>query len=183
VRALVALGCGLALLAPAAAGGATGDPPVNRTLSEATRQACGASSTGQACQSAGLADLNAARATEGVGPMQLPADFGTLTVAQQLLVLSNLERVDRGLVPVIGLSGPLDQDALTGAQSDADPQPTQFNGNTWAANWEGGYGSPLEADFVWMHDDGYGSPNGDCNAPSDLECRGHMRAASRPRGP
>ena len=132
MRALVALGCGLALLAPAAAGGATGDPPATRAA---------------------------------------------------LLVLSNLERVDRGLVPVIGLSGPLDQNALTGAQSDADPQPTQFNGNTWAANWEGGYGSPLEADFVWMHDDGYGSPNGDCNAPSDLECRGHMRAASRPRGP
>ena len=75
MRALVALGCGLALLAPAAAGGAIGDPPVNRTLSEATRQACGASSTGQACQSAGLADLNAARAAEGVGPMQLPADM------------------------------------------------------------------------------------------------------------
>ena len=173
MRALATLGCGLALLAPAAAGGATGDPPANRTLSETTQQACGAGSTGQACQDAALADLNAARAAEGVGAMQLPADFGTLTVAQQLLVLSNLERVDRGLVPVIGLSGPLDQDALTGAQSDADPQPTQFNGNTWTANWEGGYGSPLEADFVWMYDDGYGSPNGDCNAPSDLGCWGH----------
>ena len=99
--------------------------------------------------------------------MQLPGDFPSLSVPAQLLVLSNLERVDRGLAPVIGLSGPLDQDALTGAQNDADPQPTTFNGNTWTANWEGGYASPFEADFVWMYDDGFGSSSIDCTAPGD----------------
>lgn len=173
MRLLVALGCGLALLVPAAAGAATGNPPANRTLSQATVQACQANSGAAACETAALADLNAARAAEGVGPMQLPGDFGTLTVPQQLLVLSNLERVDRGLAPVIGLSGPLDQDALTGAQNDADPQPTQFNGNAATSNWEGGYGSPLEADFVWMYDDGFGSNNEDCTSPGDAGCWGH----------
>ena len=156
-----------------AAASAFTDPPANRDLTEATLRACQTGPTSAACQSAALADINAARAAEGIGPMQLPGDFSTLTVPQQLLVLSNLERVDRGLVPVLGLSGPLNQDALTGAQSDADPQPTQFNGDAWTANWEGGYGSPLEADFVWMYDDGFGSNNIDCNSPSDPGCWGH----------
>jgi len=174
VRRLLALACGLAVVSTAApATAATGDPPANRTLSQATVSACHASAVGQACQSAALADLNAARAAEGVGPMQLPGDFASLTVPQQLLVLSNLERVDRGLVAIIGLSAPLDQDATTAAQQDRDPQPTNFYGNAWSANWEGGYASPFEADFVWMYDDGPGSANIDCPAPGDPGCWGH----------
>ena len=173
MRPLIALGCGLAAMWPAAALAAAADPPVNRTLSQATLQACRANSGAPACVTSALADLNAARAAEGTGPMQLPGDFGTLSVPQQLLVLSNLERVDRGLAPVIGLSGPLDQDALTGAQNDADPQPTQFNGNAATSNWEGGYGSPLEADFVWMYDDGLGSGNVDCTPSDQTGCWGH----------
>ncbi len=158
---------------PVAAASAFTDPPANRDLSEATLHACQTAPTSAACQTAALADINAARAAEGLGPMQLPGDFGSLTVPQQLLVLSNLERVDRGLVAVLGLSGPLDQDALTGAQSDADPQPTQFNGDAWTANWEGGYGSPFEADFVWMYDDGLGSNNIDCTPSMPDGCWGH----------
>jgi hypothetical protein len=158
---------------PVAAADAVTDPPANRTLSGATLRACQTAPTGAACQVAALADVNAARAGEGLGPMQLPGDFGSLTVSQELLVLSNLERVDRGLVPVVGLSGPLDQDALTGAQDNADPIPTQFNGNTFTSNWEGGYGSPFEADFAWMYDDGFGSNNIDCKSPSDPGCWGH----------
>ena len=173
VRPLIALGCGLAAMWPAASVAAAADPPANRMLSQATLQACRANPAGQACQTAALADLDAARAAEGIGPMQLPGDFPSLSVPAQLLVLSNLERVDRGLAPVIGLSGPLDQDALTGAQNDADPHPTTFNGNTWTANWEGGYASPFEADFVWMYDDGLGSGNIDCTAPGDSGCWGH----------
>ena len=173
-RLVIALGCGVVAMAgPVAAASAFTDPPANRDLSEATLHACQTAPTSAACQTAALADINAARAAEGLGPMQLPADFGSLTVPQQLLVLSNLERVDRGLVAVLGLSGPLDQDALTGAQSDADPQPTQFNGDAWTANWEGGYGSPFEADFVWMYDDGLGSNNIDCTPSMPDGCWGH----------
>jgi hypothetical protein len=158
---------------PVAAADAFSDPAANRMLSQATISACQSNPAGAACETAALVDINAARAGERIGPMQLPGDFGTLTVPQQLLVLSNLERVDRGLLPVLGLSGPLDQDALTGAQNDADPMPSQVNGDAWTANWEGGYASPFEADFEWMYDDGFGSDNEDCNAPSDPGCWGH----------
>jgi hypothetical protein len=161
------------MLAPAVARAATGDPPANRTLSQATISACQSNPAGAACETAALTDIDAARLAEGIEPMQLPGDFGALTVPQQLLVLSNLERADRGLLPVMGLSSPLDQDALTGAQSDADPMPSQFNGDAWTANWEGGYASPFEADFEWMYDDGFGSDNEDCTAPSDSGCWGH----------
>ncbi len=115
--------------------------------------------------------------------MQLPGDFATLTVPQQLLVLSNLERVDRGLAPVIGLSGPLDQDALTGAQNDADPVPSNPNDGSFSSNWEGGYGSPFEADFVWMYDDGFGSNNEDCTSPGDPGCWGHRHDILEPFPP
>ena len=167
----------------AASVAAADDPPANRVLSQATLQACRTDPAGQACQTAALADLDAARAAEGIGPMQLPGDFPALSVPAQLLVLSNLERVDRGLAPVIGLSGPLDQDALIGAQNDADPHPTTFNGNTWTANWEGGYASPFEADFVWMYDDGLGSGNVDCAAPGDSGCWGHRHDILSPLDP
>lgn len=173
VRHLTALGCCLAVLWPAAAAAATGDPPTNRTLSQATVRACQSGPGGAACQTAALADLNAARAAEGVGPMQLPGNFGSLTIPQQLLVLSNLERVDRGLAPVLGLSAPLDQDATTAAQQDRDPIPTHLYGTTATSNWEGGYPSPFEADFVWMYDDGLGSGNIDCTPSNQSGCWGH----------
>jgi hypothetical protein len=57
---------------PAAADAAISDPPANRMLSQPTLQACQASPAGQGCETAALADLDAARAAEGVGPMQLP---------------------------------------------------------------------------------------------------------------
>jgi hypothetical protein len=174
VRHLLALGCGLAVLSTAAAANAaTGDPAANRTLSQATVRACQAAPAGASCQAAALADLDAARAAEGIGPMQLPGDFGSLTIPQQLLVLSNLERVDRGLAPVIGLSGPLDQDATTAAQQDRDPIPSNFYGREATSNWEGGYPSPFEADFVWMYDDGLRSGNIDCTASNQSGCWGH----------
>jgi hypothetical protein len=174
VRHLIALGCGLAVLStPAVASGATGDPAANRTLSEATVRACQTARASAACEADALSDLDAARAAEGIGPMQLPGDFGSLTIPEQLLVLSNLERVDRGLVPVIGLSAPLDQDATTAAQQDRDPLPTNFYGNVATSNWEGGYPSPFEADFVWMYDDGVGSGNIDCTPSNQSGCWGH----------
>ena len=43
-----------------------------------------------------IPELDADRAAEGVGPMTLPTNFTSLTVQEQILVLVNLERVDRG---------------------------------------------------------------------------------------
>jgi hypothetical protein len=172
-RLPLALSLSLLTLSAAAPVAGASDPSANRTLSQATQSACYQAPAGAACQADALADINAARAAEGVGAMTLPAGFGSLTVPQQLLVVSDLERVDRGLAPVLGLSAPLDADATKAAAADADPSPTNFYGTAWSANWEGGYGSALEADFAWMYDDGPGSYNLDCTALSTSGCWGH----------
>jgi hypothetical protein len=149
------------------------DPSANRTLSDATNQACFTQPSSQACATDALGDLNAARVAEGVMPMVLPGDWGSLTIPQQLLVLSDLERVDRGLVPIEGLTANLNADAQTGADTDNDPDISNTYGDSATGNWEGGYVSPLLSDFAWMYDDGYGSGNLDCTSPSDANCWGH----------
>src|SRR5579859_838701 len=45
----------------------------------------------------GLAGINACRAAEGIGPLVLPRNWGSLTPVQQGFVVINLERVNRGL--------------------------------------------------------------------------------------
>lgn len=164
------------LCAPATAAAATGttsDPSANRTLSQATLVACQGDAGSTACVTAALADINAARTGEGVVPMVLPSDFTTLNGAEQLLVLADLERVGRGLLPALGLASSLNADAASAAADDADPVPAHFYGDAYASNWAGGFPSTLEADFVWMYDDGPGAGNLDCTAAGQPGCWGH----------
>jgi hypothetical protein len=100
-----------------------------------------------------LAGVNRCRAKEGVGPMVLPSNWSSLSRPQQMLVLIDLERVNRGLAPVIGLSPALDRLAAHGAQIGDDPAfPSR--------GFEGGGGiwfrgsSTIAADYAWMYDDG-----------------------------
>lgn len=151
----------------------TGDPSANRSLSQSTLDACAADPNGAACVDAALADIDAARAAEGVSPMHLPVGFATMGGAQQLLVLADLERVDRNLLPVLGLAAPLNADAAAAAASDQDPEPSVFSGTAWSSNWAGGYPSTLETEFAWMYDDGPGSGNLDCQVAGDPGCWGH----------
>ena len=150
-----------------------GDPISNSQLSPATEQACSANELGAACEASVVADINAARASEGVPPMTLPPSYNSLTVPQQLLVLANLERIGRGLIPVGGLSAALNATASSAALADADPNPSASNGNALSANWAGGTASPLIADFMWMYDDGLGSGNIDCAYNNQSGCWGH----------
>lgn len=152
---------------------ALADPSANRPLDPASAMACAADPSGGACVNGVLHDINAARAAEGVGPMVLPSDFRSLNVGAQLLAVSNIERVDRGLQLVLGLSRALDQDAAASVRREQDPVPSAMYGDAWSANWEGGYPSALEADYVWMYDDGYGSGNLDCRSPGAAGCWGH----------
>lgn len=152
---------------------APSDPRGNRRLSQATLLACHFAPAGAACTGGVLAAIDVARAAEGVQPMTLPANFAWLNGAQQLLVVTNLERVDRGLVPALGLARSLDGRALIGARNDTDPVLQPIYGNWAGSNWAGGYGSVLEADFEWMYDDGPGSPNLDCPAAGQPGCWGH----------
>jgi hypothetical protein len=171
--ATLALGV-LPLAAPASASAATtGDPAANRPLSRTTLWSCQNNPSGSACISSALADINAARAAEGVRAMVLPSNFASMSVPVQLLNLANFERVDRGLTPILGLSASLNADAQAAAAQDRDPVPTHFYGNTMTSNWAGGDSSALEADFEWMYDDGPGSGNLDCTSSDRSGCWGH----------
>jgi hypothetical protein len=105
-----------------------------------------------------LAAIDAARVSEGIGPMNLPSNWYSLTPPEQTFVVTNLERVDRGLAPVEGLVASLDNDAQAGAQSNQDPT---YGGSlgpftAMAAIWswtENGEANPLAADFYWMYSD------------------------------
>jgi hypothetical protein len=174
--ALIALAtAALLALVPTLALGDIPNPSESIPPSSADTSACFTASPSDAsCISAALADIDAARADEGVGPMSLPGDFTTLTVPEQLLVVTNLERIDRGLPAFAGLNSSLDSDALVGAQNDADPpEPSPFNGNAYASNLAEGATSALYDDYLWMYDDGLDSPNGSCTPATPDACWGH----------
>jgi hypothetical protein len=123
---------------------------------------------------AGLGGLDALRASEGVVPMSLPTDFATLTGPEQIFVVANLERVDRGLAPIAGLSATLNADAQVGAAHDTDP-PLPTDGTSAAGNW--GDSSNIFSTYqLWMYQDGWGgaaTTNEACTAPGAPGCWGH----------
>lgn len=123
------------------------------------------------CLQEQLAGIDRARASEGVPPMVLPGWFPKLTVPEQLLVVTDLERQARGLPIFAGLSASLDTMAYKGAVDGTDPTgPAQ---SQWGSNWAGGYPTALLANFGWMYDDGLGSGNLDCTAGNTTGCWGH----------
>lgn len=130
--------------------------------------------TSAACQQAALQAIDAARGAEGLPAMVLPTDWLSLTPAEQLFTVTNLERTVRGLPALAGMSASLDQAAALGAAQSADPAPpASFGFRVWASNWGGALGSPLEADYLWMYDDGPGSANVDCPTAGAAGCWGH----------
>lgn len=192
-RIVGALACALAFAGPAAVPASTvaatrpkkaarpphprarvaSDPAVNRSLSSATLWSCQVNPGGTTCVNAVLTAIDRARAAENVRAMRLPPGFAALSQPQQLFVIANLERSDRGLIPAIGLSRGLDRNALAAARANQDPVPNPFFGNAYGSNWAGGIGSTLAVDFLWMYDDGPGSFNIDCRSPQDAGCWGH----------
>jgi hypothetical protein len=177
---------------PAGAAGARaaqGDPTKSVSPSRAFVDACfhvtGKTKAQRACDKAALRDFDKVRATEGLAPMTLPNGFATLPAARQLLVLTNIERVDRGLRTFPGLSKRLNGLAAKGAKAGTDPPfPSPFPGDFGGGNWAGVGTSALLADYVWMYDDGPDSPNGDCPKKSSPGCWGHrhniLHAYDRP---
>ena len=136
-------------------------PPDSRP-SVAMGRACSPPINVAACNSATLAAIDAARGLEGVGPMTLPLNYNALPAAEQLLVVVNLERVDRGLNPIAGLTPGLDQDAWSGAVNNGDP-PAPAGASSSAGVWIGGFATPLYDDFFWMYDDGPGGVSSSAN--------------------
>ncbi|MGO8870375.1 MAG: hypothetical protein ACLQPH_03065 [Acidimicrobiales bacterium] len=147
------------------------NPPQSIPPSPAFDAACfGASSPTPACDAAAVANINAARAKEGVAPIQLPPDFARLSVDKRLVKVTNAERTARGLrsLPETRANNRL---AQTGAQNDTDPIGPPGRG--WGSIWAGGVADPLAADYLWMYDDGPNSPNSDCPQPGAPGCWGH----------
>jgi hypothetical protein len=114
-----------------------------------------------------------ARADEGVGPMGLNlAAFSALTVPEQVFVVENLERVDRGEPPISAMTAQLDSYAQAGADSGRDPtHPLTLTGGgvtiQGGSIWTGGTLSTLFANYLWMYEDGWG---GSASATSNADC-------------
>jgi len=127
------------------------------------------------CTRAVVAAIDHARRLEGVRPLVLPAGYAQLGVPEQIFVVTNLERVDRGLPPLAGLVAGLNRDAAVGARQADDPPipgPAYVVVDT---EWSGGAWSALDADYGWMYNDGFDSGNLDCPHRKSPGCWGHRR--------
>ncbi len=134
------------------------------------------------CDSLVLKAIDNARSKEHVGPMRFNlAAFRSLTPPEQLFVTVDLERTNRGLPPVEGLTSQLNTIAWKAARAGVDPLlpslPYPLSGGGTAAgfggNWAGGNVNVLGSDYGWMYDDGPHSPNLDCPKAGDPGCWGH----------
>ena len=125
------------------------------------------------CIQSALHDINYARSLEGVKPMILPTNYASLPLAEQALVVVNLERSGRGLAPWAGLNSSLDANALQAAQAGTDPH-TVVN----SAGLISGGSQVLWANYIMMYEDGWdsvnnGSFNADCTSPTAWGCWMH----------
>jgi hypothetical protein len=128
-----------------------------------------------ACIAAALAAVNHAHALEGVRPMVLPGNFAALGMPEQLFVVTDLERVDRGLPPFVGLTAALDANAQRGADAADDPPDPGAGYELDDAEWAGGSSNGIDADYGWMYDDGFDSGNLDCERRGASGCWGHRK--------
>lgn len=126
-----------------------------------------------ACMSGALHDFNAARAKEHLGKLVLPSNFRSLTVPEQILVLTNLDRRARGLSPFIGLNQTLDTIAARGAKGRTDPAFPWWT-REGGANWSSTYNA-FWTEYLWMYEDGPGGVNMACTSTRTSGCWAHRR--------
>ena len=133
------------------------------------------------CARAALAAIDTARATEGLGPLPIAlGPFLRLSPAEQIFVLTDLERLSRGLPPFVALLPSANAVAAGAAAAGADPtlprsRPTLGGAPVvqWGANWAGGTANALGANYYWMYDDGPGGDNIACTQADRSACFGH----------
>jgi hypothetical protein len=181
LRALlfVAVLAGVTALPAAAipAGGAILPPdhPYVNEYPSASVAACGSASAPTPSCPAGLWEIDADRAAEGVVPMTLPTNYASLTPQEQIFTIANLERVDRGLPAAGGLASQLDAYAQRGVNGATDPTlpPYGISYGNWAST-----PNILLAYTLWMYDDGWGTSNVTniaCTGPSSGGCWLHRQ--------
>jgi hypothetical protein len=128
-----------------------------------------------------LVAIDHGRAQEGVGPMGVnEPQLDALPAPQQLFIVLNDERIDRGLAPIEFMTAQLNGAADQGARSAGDPPlPSNLTGGapvTWGGSiWAGGSSSVLESDYFWMYSDGWGgqSSNEACTSAGSPYCWMH----------
>lgn len=174
VYSLLIAGALALVLAVSASAGWASDPPSNTPLGKLPAS-CSSAPGGKACINAGVYYLDKARAKVDLPAYKLPASFTSLTPAEQMFVLANLDRIQYGLPPITGLTAGLSHDALvSGVKGSADPVPSSTaNLEAWTSNWAGGYRNAPMAYEAWMWDDGLGSDNFDCTAAHPAGCWDH----------
>jgi hypothetical protein len=136
-----------------------------------------------ACHTQELAAINHQHALEHIRAITLPRNFWSLAPALQIFVITNLERVSRGLKPVVGVNAQMSGWATTAARHSSDVAvgawdlsngtQLQIFGSVWAADL-----NSLDADFIWMYADGWatgGSANADCTSAKAAGCWGHRQ--------
>jgi len=140
---------------------------------------------GAACTNYVLEAINNARAAEGVRAMVLPSNWYSLTTAQQLFVVADLERTARGLPAYVGINSALTANAQHAAATNNDPSEAagfpignDAQGSAgFGGAWSGGF-TVLAADYVWMYDDAWAgsvaaTSNVACTSPHAAGCWAH----------
>jgi hypothetical protein len=184
VPAVVALGVTSGSLSSANAAVQKSIPP---SPSFMTPGMCGYGGSGPnntaTCNADIVRALDNARASLGMGG--LPGNFSlgafdALSAPEQIFAIADIERTDRGLPPIAGLTAQLSAVALSGAASSGDPStdlPLQLSGGgqatEYGANFAEGTANAMGANYFWVYDDGPDSPNADCVGPQYANCWGH----------
>jgi hypothetical protein len=140
---------------------------------------------GTACTQYLVGIIDNAREQEHVGPMVLPTNWYSLTPAEQLFVLADLERTARGLPPYLGINATLSASAQQAALRQSDPstapnfpigldaEHTPGMGSLWGTGF-----SPIESDYEWMYSDGWSGSQATtfnilCTSANAPACWGH----------
>jgi hypothetical protein len=161
-------------------------PTTNINMQAGYPSACVRSGTSAECVSDAVADLDHARSVMGQPDYALPADFASLSAANQLLILSNSDRALYGLTPIRGLSSAVDGAAGVGIRTSDDPRGAnlpQANFTAWTSNWGAGYASAPYIYYAFMYADGPHSSNVDCPSSDSAGCWGHRSSVLYDFGP
>ena len=133
-----------------------------------------------ACLRDEIIAINNARRSQGLSSLRINiAGFISLTSAQQVFTIINLERTARRLKAVGALTTQLNAVAQSGATQSTDPILRGWtlvghkSVTSWASNWAGGL-NVLGADYMWMYDDGVGFNIG-CTATISSGCWNHEK--------
>ena len=154
------------------------NPPYDVAPQVSWGPSCGSSGVNNSATCLGviLSDIDAARGLEGIAAMQLPINFSSLSVANQVFTVLNLERTARGLAPMSGTIPTLNTATQTGANTANDPVVTGYS--KYFSIWAGNEVNALSADYDWMYNDGWNvrtnsSINLDCTSVTSSGCWTH----------